>query len=132
GSVDRDPSPCVRSGTESDDDWVRQTELGPDLRKIFEKWTGILAIVRPFPHDRIDIVTQPREAATRGGKFQSKDFHFMLIARAFSDFISNKIQRACSGMNSGNRSAHSITEMPSPKRRSEEHTSELQSLAYLV
>src|SRR5207253_4986368 len=115
-SRDCDSRPCVRTGAESDNDCVGQTELLADLGKIFEKRTGILAIVRPFEHDKIDSAVQPGEAAARSGKFERKNFHLVLIIRVLSDFISNKIHRAWSGMSSGNRSAHSITETPSPKK----------------
>src|SRR2546429_8317553 len=47
--------------------------------------------------------------------FERENFHFRVTARVVSDFIPNKIQRACWGMNSGNRSAHSTTDTPSPK-----------------
>src|SRR2546429_6034126 len=59
---------------------------------------------------------QPGEATPRGGEFERENFHFRVTARVVSDFIPNKIQRACWGMNSGNRSAHSTTDTPSPKK----------------
>ena len=74
---------------------------------------------RPLEREIGSLLSRPRQTAARRGKFQRKNFHVprKVMVRWFSDFISNRIQRACSGVfNSGKRSAHSITETPSPKK----------------
>src|SRR5207253_2202226 len=96
----------------------RCSKLLLHFSQIFEERAGILSIIRPFA-PKIDIaVVEQGETAASAGKFERENFHLTVIARCVSDFVSKEIQRAFSGIRSGNRSAHSITETPSPTKYS--------------
>ena len=83
---------------------------------MFEERARILAIIWPLRGSSDLITLSPGEAASHGGEVERKNLHAALIVRSFSDFSSNEIQRAFAGIKSGKRSAHSITETPSPEK----------------
>src|SRR6266581_6635872 len=84
---------------------------------MFEKRTRILSIIRPLPC-KLELVAAQSETAARRGELKRENFHFNLIARWFSDFVSNQIHCALGGINSGKRSAHSARQTPSAKKYS--------------
>src|SRR5207244_10926401 len=104
--------------SESDDDGVRLSKFFLHFSQVFEEWAGILSVVRPFSKEFFFFVVAQRETSARAGKFEREDFHLAVMARCISDFVSNEIQRAFSGIKSGKRSAHSITETPLSKKYS--------------
>src|ERR1700757_819375 len=103
---------------------------------MFEERARILSMIRPLARKfhvlgsaralacrsrcprRPAFCIQQRNASERAGKLERENFHLVVIARWVSDFISNESQRAFSGIRSGNLSAHSTTETPSPKKYS--------------
>src|SRR5207249_9522137 len=102
--------------TKPDDDRVRFSELLLHFHYGFEEWAGILSVIFPVP-DNFDIaMAHDGKTSAGAGKFERQNFHLAAIARCVSDFVSKAIQRALSGIKSGNRSAHSMTETPSPKK----------------
>src|SRR5262245_16277273 len=92
--------------------------LADDFIERGKKSCGISSIVRPITRAENFAAVNKRDRAAASRKIESKEFHAKAersIRRSFSDAISNLIQRACGGIASQNRSAHSITLTPSPK-----------------
>src|SRR5205085_11804528 len=113
-----DPGSGVRAWSKSDNDGLRFSKSVLHFSQIFEERAGILSIVWPLLIEFNFVSSAQRDAAARAGKFEREDFHLVSIARSVSDFVSNEIQRAFSGIRLGKRSAHSMTETPSPKKYS--------------
>src|SRR5690348_13504035 len=90
----------------------------PFARKDFLPETGRALACRSRRPRRLPLGIQPRDAPARAGQFEGENFHFVVIPRCVSDLVSNEIQCALCGIKSGNLSAHSITEIPSPKKYS--------------
>src|SRR5262249_2688993 len=114
----RDPCSGIGAGAKSDNNRFRSAKRSLHGLEVLKKRYRIFSIVRPFTRE-LDCALQPGQAASRSGKFKRESFHDgdeSVMTRWRSDLISKAIHRAPSGIKSGNRSAHSITETPSLKK----------------
>ncbi len=109
------PDASVRAGPKTNNDFFRKTEFFADELKVFKKRSGIFPIVCPFAH-QIGIVLSARPCCRARWKVRAQEFSFRLIIALVFRFHLKRNPCAWFGTNSGNRSAHSMTETPSPKK----------------